>query len=256
MKGKKILKNGLIAITLLLVAAVVGFLAWTRIARYPAFPEAAALAESARTPHGWYVFQPAQATDAGFIFYPGGLVDPAAYAPLMGQLSAQGVMTVIVPMPLDLAVFGVNKAQDVLAAYPEIEGWVMGGHSLGGSMAAQFVKGNPNAVEGLAFLASYPANATDLSALPIQSVSVYGTQDGVAQDVFEESLKRLPPGTPLVIIEGGNHAQFGHYGPQAGDGVATISREDQQGQTVTAILELVNRIRIADGLLRLGGDHG
>jgi len=240
--GKKILKIGLIAIAVILVVAVVGFLVWTRVARYPAFPEAAALAETARTPQGWYVFQPAQPTDTGFLFYPGGLVDPAAYAPLMEQLSDHGIMSVIVPMPLDLAVFGVNKANDVIAAYPEIEQWIIGGHSLGGSMAAEFVKGNPTAVDGLVFLASYPANSTDLSALPIESVSVYGTQDGVAQDVFEESLNRLPPDTPLVVIDGGNHAQFGHYGPQAGDGTATISRENQQQHTVAAIVELVNRL--------------
>ena len=226
-----------------MVIAVIGFLAWTRIARYPAFPEAAALAQTAQTPQGWYVFQPAQPTDTGFIFYPGGLVDPAAYAPLMKSLADQGIMSVIVPMPLDLAVFGVNRANDVLAAYPEIDHWIIGGHSLGGSMAAQYVKDNPTNVEGLAFLAAYPAANVDLSQLPIDVASIYGTLDGVAGDVFDESLSRLPAGTPLVVIEGGNHAQYGNYGPQAGDGVATISREEQQQQTATAIGELANRLK-------------
>jgi hypothetical protein len=244
MKTKKILKYSLIAITAILVVAVVGFLAWTRLARYPAFPEAVAVAESAQTPQGWYVFQPAQPADTGFIFYPGGLVDPAAYAPLVKQLSDQGIMSVIVPMPLDLAVFGVNKAHDVIAAYPNIKQWIIGGHSLGGSMAAEFVKGNPAAVAGLVFMASYPADSTDLSALLLKATSIYGTNDGVARNVFNDSLARLPDGTPLVVIDGGNHAQFGHYGPQAGDGVATISREDQQQQTITATLELVNRLRV------------
>lgn len=243
MKGKKILKYSLIAIAVILVVAVVGFLAWTRIARYPAFPEAAALAQTAQTPQGWYVFQPEQPADTGFIFYPGGLVDPAAYAPLMKQLSDQGMTTVIVPMPLDLAVFGVNKANDVIAAYPEIQNWIIGGHSLGGSMAAEFVKGNPAAVKGLAFMASYPADSTNLSALPLTATSIYGTNDGVARNVFNESLNRLPPGTPLVIIDGGNHAQFGHYGPQAGDGVATITREEQQQLTTAAVVELAQQLK-------------
>lgn len=243
MKTRRIARFVIIALVAVLVVATVGFLAWTRLARYPAFPEAVVVAEPAKTPQGWYVFQPAQPTDTGLIFYPGGLVDPAAYAPLMKQLSDQGITTVIVPMPLDLAVFGVNKANDVIAAYPDIKHWIIGGHSLGGSMAAEFVKGNPAAVQGLAFLASYPADSTDLSALPIKATSIYGTNDGVARNVFKTSLARLPAGTPLVIIDGGNHAQYGNYGPQAGDGTATISREEQQQQTATAILELADQLR-------------
>ena len=243
MKTRRILRYVIIGVVALLLVATLGFLAWTRIARYPAFPEASALAETAQMPQGWYVFQSAQPTDTAFIFYPGGLVDPAAYAPLMKQISEQGVTTIIVSMPLDLAVFGVNKADDVIAAYPDIKHWIIGGHSLGGSMAAEYVKGHPPAVEGLAFMASYPADSTDLSTLPLKATSIYGTQDGVARNVFKESLNRLPAGTPLVVIEGGNHAQFGNYGPQAGDGVPTISREEQQQQTANAVVELAQALK-------------
>ena len=229
----------------LLVVATVGFLAWTRLARYPAFPEAAALADTVKTPQGWYVFQPTQPADTGLIFYPGGLVDPTAYAPLMKQLSDQGIMSVIVPMPLDLAIFGVNKAGEVIAAHPEIKHWIIGGHSLGGSMAAEYVKGHPTAVEGMAFLAAYPADATDLSALPMKAVSIHGSNDGLATNAkIQNSLKNLPADTKVVLIEGGNHAQYGNYGPQAGDGQATIGREEQQRQAVAATLELANRLRV------------
>src|SRR5512135_1218189 len=100
MKTRRIARFVIIALVALLVVATIGFLAWTRLARYPAFPEAAALAQTAQTPQGWYVFKPTQPGDTGMIFYPGGLVDPAAYAPLMKSLSDQGIMTVIVPMPL------------------------------------------------------------------------------------------------------------------------------------------------------------
>ncbi len=244
MKTRRIVRYGFIALVALLVVAAIGFLAWTRLARYPAFPEAAALAETAKTPQGWYAFQPAQAADTGFIFYPGGLVDPAAYAPLMKQLSDQGIMSVIVPMPLDLAIFGVNKADEVIAAYPEIKHWIIGGHSLGGSMAAEYVKGHPSAVEGLAFMAAYPADSTNLSMLPIKVVSIHGSNDGLATGAkIQNSLKNLPADTKAVLIEGGNHAQYGNYGPQAGDGQATISREEQQQQAVTATLELANQIQ-------------
>ncbi len=244
MKRKRILKYSLIGLAVVLVVAVAGFLAWTRLARYPALPEATALAQAAQTPQGWYVFQPPQPTQTGLILYPGGLVDPAAYAPLMKKLSDQGIMTVIVPMPLDLAIFGVNKAGDVIAAYPEIKQWIISGHSLGGSMAAEFVKGHPSAVAGIAFMAAYPADSTNLSALSIKVVSVHGSNDGLAtESKIQNSLKNLPANTKVVTIEGGNHAQYGDYGPQAGDGAAMISREEQQRQTVTAVIELVNELK-------------
>ena len=242
MKGKKILKIGLIAVAVVLVVAVVGFLAWTRIARYPAFPEAAALAQTAQTPQGWYVFKPEQPADTALVFYPGGLVDPAAYAPLMKQLSDQGIMTVITPMPLDLAVFGVNKANDVIAAYPEIKHWIIGGHSLGGSMAAQYAKDNASKLAGIAFMASYPAS--DMSQSPLKVVTIHGSKDGLATPAkIADSLKLLPPSTTDVLLDGGNHAQYGNYGPQAGDGIATMSREEQQQLTTTAVMELAKQLK-------------
>lgn len=240
---KKRLKRIGASLLVLLVVAAVGFYAWTRIAAYPAFPEAAALAEPAMTEDGWYVFEPEGEPRAGFIFYPGGLVDPAAYAPLMERLADGGVLAIVVPMPLDLAVLGINRADGVIAAYPDISTWIIGGHSLGGAMAAEYVSGHPDTIDGLVFLASYPAESTDLSPLDVGVVSIYGTEDGVAGDVFEASLTRLPADTSLEVIEGGNHSQYGNYGPQKGDGTATVSRAEQQRLTAEAILELVEKLK-------------
>ncbi len=111
-----------VAVTLILASA--GFVVWTRMARYPAFEEAALLAKQAETDQGWFVFEPDVEPRAGLVFYPGGLVDPAAYAPLMRTLSDRGVLAVIVPMPLDLAVFGIGRADEVIDAYPGIDTWV------------------------------------------------------------------------------------------------------------------------------------
>lgn len=227
----------------LVMVGAIGFYAWTRVASYPAFPEAIIVAERAETADGWYVFEPDRETTLGLVFYPGGLVHPAAYAPLMQRLSDGGVLAVIVPMPLDLAIFGIGRADEVIAAYPWIDSWAVGGHSLGGAMAAEYAKRNPDAVAGIVFLAAYPADSTDLSSLALRAVSTYGSADGVSADVFEASLQRLPDGTDLIMIDGGNHAQFGHYGPQKGDGLATISRVEQQKQTAEIILELFNKIR-------------
>lgn len=233
-----------VALAALVVLGAVGFYGWTRVARYPAFPEAVAVAEAARRTSGWIVFEPEGEPIAGFVFYPGGLVDPVAYAPWLRRLADGGVLAVLVPMPLDLAVFGLGRASAVIAAFPGVEPWAIGGHSLGGAMASEFVKRNPGAVDGLVLLASYPAASTDLSALPIRAVSTYGSENGVTPPAgFAASLARLPAGSALVEIDGGNHAGFGHYGPQSGDGVATIDRDEQQRQAAETVLAFLRGLR-------------
>ncbi len=237
---RKVIRVVGLTLAVLAVLVPIAFYGWTRVARYAAFPEAVAVAQGAERMRGWYVFAPEAPTAVGLVFYPGGLVDAAAYAPLMRRFADDGLHTVLVPMPLDLAVFGIGRAGRVIEAFPDVETWLIAGHSLGGAMAAEFVKGNPDAVAGLVLLASYPAASTDLSTLPIRAVSTYGTENGVTQpEGFEASLARLPPGTELIVIDGGNHAGFGHYGPQSGDGMASIDREQQQRQTVETVRALV-----------------
>jgi len=224
------------------VIAVLGLYGWTRLSRYPAYDYAASLAGEVETAEGWYALEPEGEPVAGLVFYPGGLVDPAAYAPLMQRLSDGGVLAVIVSMPLDLAVFGIRRADEVIVAYPDVEHWAIGGHSLGGAMACEYVAAHPEVFDGLVLLASYPAESTDLSATDVQTTLIYGTEDGVSGDVFEESLTRLPADTILVEISGGNHAQFGDYGPQKGDGTASVTREQQQRLSAESILILLGRL--------------
>lgn len=243
MTVKKLIKTSLIGLAAFIVIAVLGFVVWTRMARYEAAPEAiSAMASGEKLHQGWYVFKPALPSSAGFIFYPGALVDPVAYAPVMKALAARGVTVVVVPMPLDLAVFGIKKASSVIASFPEIKAWAIGGHSLGGAMAAQFVADNPGAVQGVVFLASYPAGNLDLSGSQVRFASIYGTRDGLASDEFEASRVRMPANATMLALEGGNHAQFGDYGKQAGDGTATMSRAEQQARTVETIAELITSI--------------
>lgn len=191
-------------------------------------------------------FQPAgQIPTTGLILYPGGLVNARAYAPLAYDIAAQGFLIVIPPMPLNLAVFDAGVAQDIIEAHPDIEQWAIGGHSLGGAMAARFAHDNPNAVAGLILWASYPSSADDLSQRPLSVISIYGTQDGVAS--LEEILAakaHLPPDTHFIEIEGGNHSQFGWYsaGLQAGDNPATISHTRQQQQIVDNTVALLEQL--------------
>lgn len=235
-------KRILVGILIVLVVAVIGFVVWANNALQP-MPEAlAALQSDAQVQvtetNGWYVFTPTAAKPTtGLIFYPGGKVDARAYAPQMHAIAQEGYLTVITPMPLYLAVFGINKADDVLKAFPDIQHWGIAGHSLGGSMAAQYISTSTK-VQGLAFWASYPA--VDLSKLPIKAVSIYGTLDGVAKpDNVLAGAKNLPANTPFVAIEGGTHSGFGWYGLQPGDNEATISREDQNTQTVKATVDML-----------------
>lgn len=180
----------------------------------------------------------------GVIFYPGGRVDARAYAPLMEAIAAAGYPAFIVPMPFNLAVFGSNKADDVIAAHPEITRWVIGGHSLGGAMAARYVDDHPEQVEGLYLLAAYPDVSDDLSDTSIAVASISATLDGLAtQAKIDDTRALLPPGTQFVIIDGGNHAQFGWYGAQSGDNPATIDTSAQQAQTRDAILGLLTDIQ-------------
>jgi pimeloyl-ACP methyl ester carboxylesterase len=190
----------------------------------------------------WIVFTPrAREPSAGFIFYPGGLVDARAYAPMARDIAAQGYLVVIVPMPLNLAFFDANRAKEVIANYPAIKRWVIGGHSLGGVAAAMFVKNHLQAIQGLAFWASYPAEA--LTDAPVRVLSIYGTQDGLSTPAkINNSRALLPANAQFVAIQGGNHAQFGWYGAQSGDGSATISREEQQRQIVSTMVAWLKQI--------------
>lgn len=226
---------GLGSLLLLLIAA---FVIWGSTPSAPMPAALSALNSDAQVrvshAHGWLVFDPAGASpETGFIFYPGGHVDYRAYAPEARAIAARGYRVVIVPMPLSLAVFGINRAADVIQAFPEIKHWALGGHSLGGSMAAAYVYEHPGAVAGLVLWASYPASNNNLAGGTLQVISIYGSHDG-AVAAIESSRPLLPAGAQWVRIEGGNHGQFGDYGLQPGDGDASISRAEQQQQIVAA----------------------
>jgi dienelactone hydrolase len=225
-----------------------GFVIWGETPAQP-MPEAmAALRSDARvtvTQGEWLTFSPATSQPTtGFIIYPGGRVDYRAYAPAAYQIAAQGYRVVIVRMPLNLAVFGVNAALGVQTAYPQIRRWAIGGHSLGGAMAAAYAKTHPDAVQGLALWAAYPASGDDLSHSALHAVSIYASLDGLATgEKIDASRALLPAGTTWVNISGGNHAQFGWYGDQARDNQAFIPRSEQQALVVAATLEMLGGLK-------------
>lgn len=172
-------------------------------------------------------------SEQGIVFYPGAKVDPAAYVPLMQKLADEGLYCVIAKMPFNLAFFGINAADSVIAENPETAWWIAG-HSLGGAMAAQYAVDHADNLEGIAFLAAYAAS--DLSNTDLEALVIYGSEDGVLnRENFAANEANLPENARTIVIEGGNHANFGNYGPQEGDGEAGISADDQQRQVVEAI---------------------
>lgn len=190
---------------------------------------------------GGYTFRPQdQQPTTGLIFYPGGRVDYRSYAPALWQVAAAGYEVVLVKVPLNLAVFNAGAAAAAAEAHPQVQSWAVGGHSLGGAMAALYAHGNPENVDGLVLWASYPAGSNDLSNTNLSVASIYGSNDGVAaQDQVESSQTLLPASTRWTVIEGGNHAQFGDYGEQAGDGLALITAAEQWQQAAQATVELL-----------------
>ncbi|MBV6396849.1 MAG: hypothetical protein HFACDABA_02451 [Anaerolineales bacterium] len=185
------------------------------------------------------IFEPAaRQASTGFVFYPGGRVDVRAYAPALRRIAAQGYWVVALNVKLNLALFDVEAADRVIAEYPQIEYWAVGGHSFGGVAAFSFAAKHPGRVNGLILWASYPANDL-LKQSSLRVLSIYGTLDMTGADTFAEKNALLPPGAQIVVIEGGNHAQFGDYGPQPGDPAATISHADQQEQVVQAVVQFL-----------------
>jgi len=163
-----------------------------------------------------------QQAATGVIFYPGGLVDAHAYIPLFSNelLSNSSIKTIIVKMPLNLAVFDANEAKNVIEKYTEIERWFIVGHSLGGAMVCTAVNNNKNLFEGMILMAAYPASNVDLSGWAGKVLSLRGSNDLLTKEEdIDDTKNQLPVSTEYFIIEGGNHAGFGQYGVQKNDGL-------------------------------------
>lgn len=189
---------------------------------------------------GMIIFTPKGiSSDTGFAFYPGGKIDYRAYAPLMAGLAAQGITCVLLKMPFQLAIFDINAGNRAMSALPQITHWYVGGHSLGGVMAASFAASNTAKADGIIFLASY--SSSNISSSKLRVLSLYGSNDGVLNmKSFEAGKSKVPADALYFVIPGGNHAGFGSYGSQKGDNPASISAEEQRKETIAAIVLFIN----------------
>ena len=171
-------------------------------------------------------------TDSAVIFYPGAKVEAEAYAPLMLELAEKGEDAFLVKMPFRFAFFGIDSAEALIDSY-DYDSWYMMGHSMGGLAACSFVSEHSDDADGLIYLASYPSGGPFEG---VKMLSIYGSEDGcLNMEEYEKSRPLWPDSAAEVVIEGGNHAQFGSYGAQKGDGEAKISAEEQRRITAEAI---------------------
>jgi dienelactone hydrolase len=187
--------------------------------------------------------QPAgPAPDRGLIFYPGGLVDPRAYAAMLAPVAEQGWYVAIVKFPYDLAILDTAAGAAIVAEQPQVATWAVGGHSLGGVAAAMLVAADPRTVPNLLLWASFPNG--DLSALDgVRVLSVSAANDLLSTPAeIQDSASRLPADAEFVEVAGAVHAFFGDYGSQAGDGVPTVPREQAQEEIRAATIQWLNSL--------------
>ena len=184
----------------------------------------------------WYFDGPSE--DQACIFYPGAKVEAVAYAPLMRRLAEEGVDAFLVKMPFNLSFFGINRASDIIRSAPDCH-WYICGHSLGGVAAAAYASHHEDMLDGLILLAAYPAGEVDPS---LDGLLIYGSEDRVLNRESVQKAENLWQ-HETCILEGGNHAGFGNYGPQAGDGIFGISAREQQEAAVKRILEKIDSIK-------------
>lgn len=198
---------------------------------YPADAAAQALLDTpgVQAEEGLITLLPEETSDTAILFYPGAKVEATAYLPLLDQLRDEGFICFLVPMPFNMAIFDSDAATEVIDAHPEITHWYLAGHSMGGAMASSYAAGHPVTTSGLILLGAYLYGdyPTD------RTLTIYGSLN-------ESVAEKIDYSENVVVIEGGNHAQFGNYGPQNGDAPAKISASEQQAQSVRAITDFIH----------------
>lgn len=218
----------------IILVAVIGFLVWTQLTYGPTDEALTYAAEATEIDNRLEFGDPS--SEVGFILYPGAKVEKEAYAYYGTRLAEEGIFVAIPSLRLNLGILDIDAADDIIAAHPDVKRWYVGGHSLGGSAASGYALEHEDQVEGVIFLASYPISSMTESDLRVLSVS--GEVDGLAsRDDIEASRDNVPNDAVFYEIKGGNHANFGMYGPQDGDNDSPLSAKEQLDETIDQIID-------------------
>lgn len=173
------------------------------------------------------------ASDTALIFYPGAKVEAISYLPLLERLREEiDINIYLVEMPFNLAVLNPNAATSIIDSHPEIKHWIISGHSMGGAMASSYASQYSDKVDGLILLGAYIYGDYPQE----KALTIYGSLNTSVQEKIDYTEN-------IIVIEGGNHAQFGNYGSQKGDAVAQISQLDQQEIAISAMVEFIGDLK-------------
>jgi hypothetical protein len=171
--------------------------------------------------------------ETGILYFPGARVDPYSYLYPLSEIAASGVTVVIMDPLMNMALFDTRSVEELALAAPEVNDWVLSGHSLGGVRACMLAQ-HPDVV-GLVLMGSYCA--TDISALDIPMLQVLASKDGLIDtEAVSASASLLPDSARTIMLEGASHASFGTYGDQPGDGTATLNRAEVR-EALTALFQ-------------------
>ncbi|GAA1061942.1 alpha/beta hydrolase [Agromyces bracchium] len=197
------------------------------------------------TDDGFLIEPAGGGADLGLVFIPGARVEPSAYLyKLSGIVEETGITIVVTHPTLNLAFFDTRPLEAFTAEAPDVSRWLVGGHSLGGVRSCQLaeaaVNGETTDVVGMVLFGSYCAS--DLSGTDLEVLSLVGEFDGLSTpEKVASAAHLLPADASTALIEGANHAAFGDYGPQAGDGVATADRETVRDEISSAVADFLGR---------------
>ena len=244
-RGRRVVQAVLIATSSLVIAAV----AWL-VPLSAAAPALAAMksdhtvtvvedaTEIVMTPTG--VENP-----VGVFFQPGARVDARAYSAILRPLVESGHLVVIAKQPLGIAFLSTGAFAMARAAHHPVTRWVVGGHSLGGLVAATdaetFAGAARDPVVGLLLFASYPA--TNIAQVNVSVLSISGSNDGLSTPAKIAAAKPTLPATArYLVVKGGVHAFFGDYGPQDGDGKPAISHNQARAEIAAGSVVFVNEL--------------
>ena len=239
---KKIITVSLGILLSILVLGFSGFYIWSQ-QTYKASEEVTSYVDldEIRTEENWLIFEPKEKPKSGIILYPGAKVETEAYSYYAQGLADKDYLVIVPKVNLNFALLDINQAELIMDEFSDITNWYVGGHSLGGVAAASYAYEHLEDVRGLILLGSYPSDASNFSETDLPILSLYAEFDGLTTtDKITDTKYLLSSDTTLHEIKGGNHAQFGMYGTQGGDGKATISAKEQQNEMIEETLKWLN----------------
>jgi dienelactone hydrolase len=189
----------------------------------------------------WIVMRPiGQTPTTGMIVYPGAHCDTRGYAPIMREVAKAGYLVIGVQMPFEFSIFAPFSADGVREAFPDIERWVIAGHSMGGAMAGLYAEANQDDLAGIIFWDAYPPESSSLADTTLPVMHIHrATLEGEAPQKFEDNRQFFPENSVWVPIPGGIHMYFGSFNGGAYEELWTpkISEQEQIDLVVAATLE-------------------